>query len=496
MAQRVALLSSEERAKILDGLDPAKLQYDWKFWARKSQYIDPVDLSWFLALFLAGRGAGKTRSAMEWVRGKVAAMPGSRGAFVARTAADVRDVLVDGDSGILAISPDDEKPLWEPTKRRLTWPNGTTATLFSSEAPDSLRGPQFHWAVGDEVATWETTPDASGLTALDNLRIATRLGVHPQVFLMTTPKRTAIIRALLAEIEASPDETILRRGRTADNAGNLSAVYLRTIVGLYDGTALATQELEGEMLDDVEGALWTSTELDEHRLAALPPWASLHRPAVVIGVDPSVAETPKDECGIVVIVGTTEKDLSKRQLFVVEDRSVLGPPSVWAKEVAAAARKWGAPVVAETNQGGSLIKSALENIDPGIRVIGVHSRKGKALRAEPVQMASQQGRVHMVGVHPLLEDQLVSWRPQTDRKSPDRLDAMVHGALGFLTQEAARGIGLGAVRVSGAAARVRSRPLVSVGGPGGVRARDGMGREIRTLPQHMRRSAAAWFPKQ
>ena len=415
-AQRVALLDPAARAEAIKGIDPDTLAYDWSFWGRPSQLIDSTTA--YLILFLAGRGAGKTRSGCEWAREKARAHAGSRGAFVARTAADVRDVLVDGESGIMNISPPSEQPLWEPSKRRLTWPNGTTATAFSSEVPDALRGPQFHWALGDEVATWETTPDASGLTALDNLRIATRLGAHPQIFLMTTPKRTQVIKKLLAEIADNPRATVLRRGRTSDNLGNLSQAYLNTVVALYEGTALATQELEGQMLDDVEGALWTSEELDENRVGALPPADELLRPFVIVAVDPSVAENPRDECGIIVIIGTGQRRYADRHIYVMEDRSILGAPSVWAPVVAATAKKWGAVVVAEYNQGAALIKNALENIDPAIRVHGVHSRVGKALRAEPVTLATDQGRVHMVGVHTLLEDQLTTWQPEVSKKSP------------------------------------------------------------------------------
>ena len=491
VAQQVAALPRERRPEVLEGYDPDTLAYRWDFWARPSQYIDPTDLSWYLALFLAGRGAGKTRSGNEWVRGKARAMPGSRGAFVARTAADVRDVLVDGDSGILHCSPPSEMPLWEPSKRRLTWPNGTTATAFSSEVPDALRGPQFDWALGDEVATWETTPDASGLTALDNLRIATRLGEHPQIFLMTTPKRTATIKKLLAEIEANPTTTILRRGRTADNVGNLSVAYLNTVVALYEGTALATQELEGQMLDDVEGALWSSDELDEYRLSSLPPADELLRPFVIVSVDPSVAENPRDECGIIVLIGTGHRRYADRHVFVMEDKSVLAPPSEWAKVVAETARKWGAVVVAEYNQGAGLIRNALENIDPGIRVHPVHSKVGKVLRAESAQLATDQGRLHMVGWHTALEDQLVTWQPEISKKSPDRLDAMVQGVTAILTDES-KAIASQAMRISSDPDRRAAYAALAAGaGRGRVSARDARGNQIANLPPHMRRSLRA-----
>ena len=491
-AQKVALLPKSERAAILDGIPSDDLAYNWSFWGRPSQIIDSTTA--YLILFLAGRGTGKTRAGCEWTREKARAQPGSRGAFVARTAADVRDVLVDGESGIMNISPPSEQPLWEPSKRRLTWPNGTTATAFSSEVPDALRGPQFDWSLGDEVATWETTPDASGLTALDNLRIATRLGTNPQLFLMTTPKRTQIIKKLLAEIEANPTQTILRRGRTSDNLGNLSQAYLNTVVALYEGTALATQELEGQMLDDVEGAIWSSDEIDENRLGSLPPADDLLRPFVIVSVDPSVAENPRDECGIIVLIGTGQRRYADRHVYVMADHSLLAPPDEWARVVAEVARKWGAVVVAEYNQGAALIKSALQNVDPSIRVHPVHSRVNKKLRAEPAQLASGQGRLHMVGWHTALEDQMTTWLPEVSRKSPDRLDAMAQGVTAILTDES-KAIATQAMRISSdPARRAAYAQLAASAGRGRVTARDARGNQLATLPPHMRAALRAAFP--
>jgi phage terminase large subunit-like protein len=233
VAQQLALLPPEEQDKALADLDPEKLIYDWGYWGRPSQLLPQAD--WDLALFLAGRGSGKTRAGTEWVRKKALSMPGSFGLICARTAADARDVLVEGPSGVLAVSPPSEKPLYEPSKRRLTWPNKTVATLFSSEVPDALRGPQGQWALADEIATWDMHPDESGLNAWQNLIIATRLGANPQLVAMTTPKRVPHIRELLARAETDA-RVLIRRGRTRDNAGNLSRVYLDAIYGLYEGT--------------------------------------------------------------------------------------------------------------------------------------------------------------------------------------------------------------------------------------------------------------------
>jgi phage terminase large subunit-like protein len=491
LAQKVSLLSPAARDEMLDGLDLEALQWDWSFWARPSQYI-PMTVTQSRILFLGGRGAGKTRGGCEWTREKSKALPGSRGLLVARTAADVRDVLVNGESGILNIHPPSEMPVWEPSKRLLTWPNGTTALVYSAEIPDALRGIQSHWSLADEIGTWESTPDSSGLTAWDNLVLATRLGEHPQVLAMTTPRRTKVIRDLLAQADEDPDRVLVRRSRTADNRGNLSMAYLDAVVAIYEGTSLAAQELDGQMLDDVEGALWSMEQLDLTRLMALP--SDLFKPYVVIGVDPSVAENPRDEAGIVVVVGTSHPRYADRHVYVMEDASLHGSPDEWASRVATVARKWGAPVVAETNQGGALIKNALLGVDPTIRVVGVHARVGKALRAEPVQMASQQGRLHMVGEHGLLEDQLTSWQPEVSKKSPDRLDAMVYACLAVLTEDSKK-VGNSPLRIT-SRARARATSRLGARTPAGVVARGSRGEDLRELPPHMRRvisrSDAPW----
>lgn len=490
MAQRVALLPEVEREEVLEGLDLEALQYDWSFWSRPSQWVDPSDIT-PLIVALGGRGSGKTRQGNEFARMKARTMPGSRGLMVARTAADVRDVLINGDSGILNISPPSEMPTWEPSKRLLTWPNGTTCLAYSAEIPDALRGIQSSWSLADEIATWDQNADSSGLTAWDNLRIATRLGAYPQIMAMTTPRRVPMLKTLLADAAANPGKVSVRYSRTSDNRGNLSSAYLDTITALYEGTALAAQELEGQMLDDVEGALWDMELIDAYRVAALPP--DLYRPFVVVGVDPSVAENPRDECGIVVIVGTGEKNYAERQVYIMDDLSLLAPPAEWAERVALTARKWGAPVIYEKNQGGALIGNALANVDPTIRTVGVHSRVGKALRADPVQLASQQGRVHMVGVHPALEDQMTSWQPEITKKSPDRLDAMVLAALAVITDDS-KNVAMGNLRITSNPAARAARAFVR-GGWAEARAVSSTGKELEGVPAYMQRSAKAFWGK-
>ena len=443
-------------------MDLDQLVWDWSSWGRPEQFAPEGD-DWNIWLVMAGRGFGKTRLAAEWVReqARYTTTGQRRFALVARTAADVRDVIVEGESGIINISPPSEKPHYEPSKRRLTWPNGNTASLFTADEPDSLRGPQFTHAWGDEIAAWRQTPDAAGMTAFDNLRVGTRLGANPQMVVTTTPKRVPVLYKLIEEsksVKQRGSKVIITKGSTLDNAGNLSEAYLDTITGVYEGTQLAQQELYGEMLDDIEGALWTIEMVDRARETLLPP----HAPLRCIGVDPSVAENPRDECGIVVCASTTDRDLYKRQAWVMEDASIHGSPEVWANRVVEMARKWGCPVVAEVNQGGALVANAINAIDPTVKVLEVHSKYGKALRAEPIVLAYEQNRIHHVNYLPELESQMYSWIPGETRKSPDRVDALVHAMTALLVKPP-KGFAGGKLTARSPAAR----RLPSPKGPGG-----------------------------
>lgn len=444
--EQLALLPEEERIAVLAGMDPDQLLWDWSVWGRPEQQAPEGD--WNVWLVLAGRGFGKTRLASEWVReqARYTTTGQRRFALVARTAGDVRDVIVEGESGIMNVTPPSERPLYEPSKRRLTWPNGNVASLFTADEPDSLRGPQFTHAWGDEIAAWRQTPDAAGMTAFDNLRVGTRLGTHPKILVTTTPKRTPLLYKLIEESKTG--KVVITRGSTMDNAGNLSGAYLDTMLGVYEGTALARQELYGEMLEAMDGALWTEEIIESSRHFAYP----LSTPLRCIGVDPSVAENPRDECGIVVVASTAEHDLYKRQAWVLEDASVHGSPDVWARKVVEMARKWGCPVVAEVNQGGALVRNAINTIDPTIKVLEVHSKQGKALRAEPITMAYEQSRVHHVGRSMAdLETQMITWIPG-EGKSPDRVDALVHALTALLIKPPA-GFSGGKIRAKSLADR-------------------------------------------
>jgi phage terminase large subunit-like protein len=299
------------------------------------------------------------------------------------------------------------------------------------------------------------------MTAFDNLRVGTRLGSNPQILVTTTPKRVPLLYQLLDEHEKNPSKVVVSRGSTMDNAGNLAESYIDAITGVYAGTRLASQELYGEMLDAVEGALWTDEIIANYRENSYPNGMPLR----CIGVDPSVAENPKDECGIVVVGSSSERDLYRRQSWVLEDASIHGSPTVWAQQVVAMARKWGCPVVAEVNQGGALVKNAIHTIDPNIKVLEVHSKYGKALRAEPITLAYEQGRVHHVGYFAELESQMTSWVPG-EGKSPDRVDALVHALTALLIKPPA-----GFVGGQLTARSVAHRRIANGGGGGGIRGR-------------------------
>jgi predicted phage terminase large subunit-like protein len=397
-AERETQIADLERQGALD------VCYDWKLWARPSQL--PPERDWRIWLLLAGRGFGKTRSGAEFVREEVRRGAGKRVALVAPTAADARDVMVEGESGLLAISPAKERPLYEPSKRRLTWPNGAIATLFSADEPERLRGPQFDLAWCDELAAWRYP------MAWDMLMMGLRLGANPRVVATTTPKPVPLIRALLA----TPD-CVVTRGSTKDNADNLAPAFLKAILAQYEGTRLGRQEIEAELLEDVPGALWTRDAIERARVAALP---ALRR--VVVAIDPAASSAEgADETGIVV-AGLGEDGHG----YVLDDRSGRLRPHDWAARAIAAFHAHRADrIVAEVNNGGEMVEATLRMLDASVPYKPVHASRGKMLRAEPVAALYEQGRVHHLGAFPALEDQMCVFAGAAGGASPDRLDALV-----------------------------------------------------------------------
>ena len=397
-AEREAHIAGIERDAALD------LCHDWKLWARQSQL--PPDGSWRIWLLLAGRGFGKTRSGAEFVREEAMRGAAKRIALVAPTAADARDVMVEGESGLLAIARATERPFYEPSKRRLTWPNGAIATLFSADEPERLRGPQFDLAWCDELAAWRYP------AAWDMLMMGLRLGGNPRVVATTTPKPVPLIRALLA----TPDCTVTR-GSTRDNADNLAPAFLKAILTQYEGTRLGRQEIEAELLEDVPGALWTRDSIERARIAAAP---ALRR--VVVAIDPAASSAAgADETGIVV-AGLGEDGHG----YVLDDRSGRLRPHDWAARAIAAFHAHRADrIVAEVNNGGEMVEATLRMLDASVPYKPVHASRGKMLRAEPVAALYERGRVHHLGAFPALEDQMCVFAGATGGASPDRLDALV-----------------------------------------------------------------------
>lgn len=389
------------------------LEYDWDFWARRNQLAPGGD--WTFWLVLAGRGFGKTRTGAEWTIQRAWDHPGEHIAIIGPTARDTRSVMLsadvsdsDGASGILAISPPWFRPEYEPSNRLLKWPNGTRGTLYSAEEPDRLRGPQHHSGWVDEIAAW-----AGEQQAWDQFKMGLRLGKHPQVCLTTTPRPIKLITDLLKD-----PACVVTRGRTYDNLANLSPVFIDTIIKPYEGTRLGRQELEGEVLTDVEGALWTRKRLDDNRVRKAP---DMQR--IVIGVDPAGTHRPtSDETGI--IVAGTGVDSHG---YTIADLSCQMSPASWGRRVVNAFWMANADcVAAEGNYGGEMVAEVIRAIDPRVPVKIVHASKGgKYVRAEPVAAMDEQGKDHHVGMFEKLEDQMCNFSPKNFSGSPDRMDAKV-----------------------------------------------------------------------
>lgn len=376
---------------------------------------------WRTWVILGGRGAGKTRAGAEWVRSVLeGARPGVRGelrrlAIVAETIDQAREVMVFGESGIMAVCPPAFRPEWIPGRRLLVWPNGATAQLFSAHDPESLRGPQFDAVWADELAKWHRARDA-----WDMIQFGLRLGDHPRACVTTTPRRVDVLQDLL-----SRDSSVVTHAPTQANRANLAKGFLAEIEARYGGTSLGRQEIEGVMLAAVDGALWQTDQLDALRIDALP---ELTR--IVVAVDPpGTSHRSSDACGIVVAGAIMDGPVNEWRAFILEDASVTAArPLDWAQAAVAAMRRHGADrLVAEVNQGGEMVEAVLRQVDPLLAYKSVHASKGKIARAEPVSALYAQGRVfHMRGLGQL-EDQMAQMTTGgfAGSGSPDRVDALV-----------------------------------------------------------------------
>ena len=397
------------------------MKYDWSFWARPNQLQPPGD--WTTWLILSGRGFGKTRTGAEtirnWVCGTTPLSPGrcSRIALVAETAADARDVMVDA---LLKSHPNGFRPNYEKTNRKIEWPNGALAFTYNATEPDQLRGPQHDGAWVDELAKFKYVQET-----WDQLQFGLRLGIHPRQIVTTTPRPIALIKRLLND-----PNTFVTGGRTADNAANLAESFIRQIEERYGGTRLGRQELEGELLEDIPGALWSRSSIDNSRR----PEAPKRLDKIIVAVDPAASSHEEsDETGIVCVGVARDPDGFQRG-YVLADRSIRGAPNEWARAAVNLYREFEADrIVAEKNQGGEMVEAVLRSADRNIPVTLVHASRGKLVRAEPISALYEQGRVHHIGRFDVLEDQMCSYSTDFNRSegSPDRMDALVWG-LSFL----------------------------------------------------------------
>ena len=405
-----ASLSTTQRKSLVQSLSQAEaeaLLYDWELWARPLQLAPPGD--WRFWLNLSGRGVGKTRTGAEFIRARV-----DRYQYITlcgAIASEVRDVMVEGESGLLSVFPPWQRPVYEPSKRRLTFHTGARAEMLSADEPDRVRGRQSDLLWCDELAAWRY-PES-----FDQLMLGFRLGLDPRCVITTTPKPTPLIKQLVQRAHPSKGDgtVVLTRESTWANVANLSKAFAQEIIARYQGTRLGRQELDAEVLDDMEGALWHRDEIEATRVR-LSQVPQLTR--TVVGVDPSggVAET-----GIIVAARGVDG-----HAYVLDDLSCEGSPNRWGIAVVDALERYRADrIIAEVNQGGAMVESTIRTVDRSAPIRTVRAAQGKLARAEPVAALYEQGRVHHVRPFPELEDQMCEWEPTAGLPSPDRLDALV-----------------------------------------------------------------------
>lgn len=448
--------------QLLPGLPPPRIRFDpfqdaleslasftkyvgdpWREQARPSQL--PPKWDWQIWLLMAGRGFGKTRTGAEWAREKIMFGNSPIFHFIAPTAADARDVMIEGPAGFLKVCEAygwkrGKKPYelnYEPSKTRITCPNGAEINIFSAEEPDRLRGPQCYNLWADEIGAWK-----NAMYVWDMAMLGLRMGDEPQAVATTTPRPTTLVKALVGEQrdEDNPEGTVaITGGSTFENAANLARTFLSKVVKKYQGTRLGEQELLGKLLLDMPGALWTAALIEQFRIVLREnqngeidnPLQNMDLYRVVVGVDPMTKDPSEEvdmdnpsETGIVVCgLGPFDEG------YVLDDLSAPGTPNEWGTRAVRAARLWHADhIIAEVNNGGMMVKNTIETIDPTIPVRMVHASRGKITRAEPISSLSEQGRIHMVGTFPKLEEQMTTFTglpTAKGEKSPDRMDAFV-----------------------------------------------------------------------
>jgi len=400
-------MPAEQKAAAIRQLsneDAQRLLYDWSFWARPEQVAPEGD--WFVWLLRSGRGFGKTRTGAEWVIGRAQA-GFKRIALVGQTKADLRDTMIElGESGIMRISPPWFRPEFQPSKRRLMWPNGAVAVLYSGDEPDQLRGPQHDSAWVDELAKFKYPEDT-----WSNLLFGMRIGSKPQIVVTTTPRPIPLIKRLIAD-----RNTVDMQRSSYDNIDNLSPVYVREVLEPMAGTRLGRQEIDGAILDDTPGALWKRTIIEAGRVRRAP--AELKR--IVVAVDPAATSGQESAETGIIVAGLGQDGHG----YVLDDRTVRASPAEWAAQaVSAYYRAKADRIVAEANNGGEMVEATIRTVDANISFKLVWASRGKQTRAEPISALYEQGKIHHVGMFAELEDQMCSWVP--GETSPDRMDALV-----------------------------------------------------------------------
>ncbi len=411
--------------KLFEELGPIRteeLKHDWNFWARDNQ-LAPDNDDWNTWFINAGRGFGKTRSGVEWVREQVKCGV-KRIAAVASTNSDIERVMVKGESGFLSVCWKGDKtyagkkmgfPDWSPTKRTLTWDNGAQVQFFSAEEPERLRGPQFELAWCDETAAWNKDMDTWQM-----LQFCMRLGKHPRIMVTTTPKPTKLIRQILKD-----PKTVVTTGSTFDNSANLAKTYITAVREQYEGTRLGRQELYAEVLEEAQGALWTTDMLDN---ASVKHEDVPDLVRIVVALDPAVTSNAESDMTGIVVAGIDINGIA----YVLGDYTDRLSPQGWASKAISLYNHYQADrIVAEVNQGGDMVRTTIHGEDDSVSYKAVRASRGKYARAEPISALYERGLVKHVSNPPdgaslnELETQMRTWEPLGRVGSPDRLDAMV-----------------------------------------------------------------------
>ena len=402
-AQRDAILESLNDDEAISACG------DWFFSARREQM--PPIWNWFIWLIMAGRGFGKTWTGSHWLVNEHVEGRAKNSGIVAATSSDLRKYCLEGSSGILSLAPNSFRPIHQPSNTRLVWPDGAITLLFTSEEPERLRGPNLDKAWCDELAAWRRLEDTWTM-----LQMCMRLGSQPQLVVTTTPRPKATLRNLLDRRDV---DVAVTAGSTHDNVQNLAGRFVQEVIAQYSGTKLERQEIYGELLDEFEGALWNYSILDRFRVPEVPNTTRL-----VVAVDPAISSDEGADLTGIVVAALGEN----KHGYILGDHSLRASPERWATKVVGLYNEFKASlVVAEKNQGGEMVEATIHAIDKDVNVSLVHASKAKVTRAEPIAAFYEQGRVHHVGTHKDLEDQMCLFLPGEIKKSPDRVDALVWG---------------------------------------------------------------------